>query len=89
MAASTMGDMYAVASRFDPVSNQWEMVTPMNHKRGNLAASVLNNQIYVVGGYDGHVYHSSVERYDPVLDSWRSVESMCIRRRGVAVSVAG
>ena len=49
----------------------------------------LWSQVYVVGGYDGHTYHSSVERYDPVTDSWCTVEPMCIRRRGVAVAVAG
>ena len=75
--------------RYDPVFDSWQIVTAMQHKRGNLAAAVLNNQVYVVGGYDGHTYHSSVERYDPVTDAWCTVEPMCIRRRGVAVAVAG
>ena len=54
----------ASVERYDPVFDSWQIVTAMQHKRGNLAAAVLNNQVYVVGGYDGHTYHSSVERYD-------------------------
>ena len=34
----------ASVERYDPVYDQWQIVTAMQHKRGNLAAAVLNSQ---------------------------------------------
>lgn len=40
-------------SRYDPLKNSWSKLTPMLRNRASASATVLNGQIYVVGGTDG------------------------------------
>lgn len=66
--------------RFDPVSSEWTMVTPMSRPRTGLSVAVLNGFLYSVGGHDGSGYLSLVQRYDTHTNSWHSVESMLSSR---------
>ncbi len=50
--------------RFDPKSNRWEPVSPMDSRRRAHAAAVLNGYIYVCG------WTVAAERYDPQNDQW-------------------
>lgn len=36
--------------RYDPETNQWTMITPMNSQRSDAHACTLNNMIYITGG---------------------------------------
>jgi len=38
--------------KYDPLANQWTMLKPMYQPRKNHGACVLQNQIYVFGGYN-------------------------------------
>ena len=49
-------------NRYDPKSNRWTTIANMNARRLGVAVSVLNNQLYVVGGSDGTTPLNSVER---------------------------
>lgn len=40
------------------------MVVIMSKRRCGVGVAVLDNLLYVVGGYDGSSYFNSVERYD-------------------------
>lgn len=40
------------------------MVVIMSKRRCGVGVVVLDNLLYVVGGYDGSSYFNSVERYD-------------------------
>lgn len=42
-------------------------------RRFATAAAVVENAIYVVGGFDGKTYLTSGERYDPREGKWRLV----------------
>ena len=44
--------------------------------------------IYVCGGFDGTVRHTSLERYDPTIDQWSSLASMSTGREGAGLVVA-
>lgn len=48
---------------------------------------MLNQYIYVVGGYDGTKQLSTVERYDTERDVWEFVASMKIARSALSVTV--
>lgn len=44
--------------------------------------AVLDNKIYVAGGYNYHEVFRDVFCYDPASNTWSEVESMNKRRRG-------
>lgn len=44
--------------------------------------------IYVCGGFDGTVRHTSMERYDPNIDQWGLLGSMYTGREGAGLVMA-
>lgn len=48
--------------------DEWELKTPMSTKRSALSIAVLENNIYVIGGYDGNNSLSTMERCVPVIE---------------------
>lgn len=58
---------------YDSQRNQWLAGPTMNCRRFTTAAGLLNNSIYVSGGYDGQSYLRSVERLDPREGKWMLV----------------
>ena len=48
---------------------------------------MLDNQLYVCGGYDGNSSLSSVERYDPTNNKWTMASHMVRHRSAAAVAV--
>ena len=49
---------------YDPKVEKWKMVPSMNEPRRALAAAVLADGIYAIGGFDGQTYLNSVEKYE-------------------------
>jgi N-acetylneuraminic acid mutarotase len=68
--------------RYDPDTNTWNTLSPMPTKRSGLAASAINNDIFVVGGEKIEGSYSTNERYDPETDSWTSELPMPTARLG-------
>ncbi len=75
---------------YDPETNAWTEVTPMNESRQYHTASVLKDgRVLVAGGNDGNKPLSSSEIYDPVNDTWELIGNMtCARQQHVAVSTS-
>lgn len=48
--------------RYDPETDEWELVASLNVPRRALSAVTLPDGIYVMGGFDGFNYLSSVEK---------------------------
>lgn len=63
------------------------MVTPMITSRSNFGIGVLEDQLYVAGGFDGHGAISKVERYDIKTKKWYTVQDMEVPRVGVSCCV--
>lgn len=64
---------------YDPASNSWADVAPMNFTHGGTAAvGVLNDKIYVAGGSGGT--QRELEVYDPVANTWTNLTPMNIAR---------
>ena len=77
---------------FDPSTNEWKVMKPMNQARSNACAVVHDNKIIVLGGYDeGRDWMqetlSSIEIYDPVSDDWTFGPSMSQPRLGLKAVV--
>lgn len=45
---------------YDPIIEKWKPVPAMNQPRRALAAAVLADGIYAIGGFDGNNYLNSV-----------------------------
>lgn len=48
----------------------------MSRKRGSTSAVALGSDLVVVGGFDGSMFHDSVEVYDTRASQWRELASM-------------
>lgn len=60
---------------YDPALDTWTEKKPMPTKRGEIAAAVYENKIYVIGGSTG-----LNQVYDPATDTWENKASMPTQR---------
>ena len=62
----------------------WEVITQLPTQRSGIAAAVVNDKIYVIGGTLENIEApdgvSTVEEYDPQTNTWRQVADMPTRR---------
>lgn len=59
----------------------------MKYQRSGAGVAVLNQYIYVVGGFDGLRQLSTVERFDTDKQVWDEVKPMKIARSALSVNV--
>ena len=74
--------------RYDPVTDSWMCLAPMNTRRSTHDVAVIDGILYAVGGNDGSSSLNSIEKYDPEANKWTCVVSMSTRRSSVGVVVA-
>ena len=60
---------------YDPLTDNWTFKTPMPDVRAGLTSCVVNDKIYIIGGWKysspGPFYHfREVWEYDPANDTW-------------------
>lgn len=68
------------AEMYDPATNAWTVINPMNDGRGEQSATLLSDgRVLVAGGYAGPVL-SSAEIFDPSTGQWLRTGSMNINR---------
>lgn len=72
--------------RFDPLTNQWTLLTPMSVARSSFGITVCNGRIYVVGGSDGVHMLATVEKFNPRTNRWHSAQSMQLQRIGLGAA---
>lgn len=76
---------------YDSLTDTWIFGAPASIHRSEVAAGVLNNKIYVAGGFvnsDSNTGTGALEIYDPATDSWASGAPMPISGIGNAASAA-
>jgi N-acetylneuraminic acid mutarotase len=69
-------------SMYDPKSDTWTELEPMQMRRSGFTASEANGQIFVFGGQTPQGATDKVERYDPISNQWFRVEDMKYERSG-------
>ncbi|HYF99966.1 MAG TPA: kelch repeat-containing protein [Candidatus Saccharimonadales bacterium] len=69
-------------SRYDPKSDTWVELEPMQIRRSGFTASEVNDQIFVFGGQTPEGATDKVERYDPKTNLWYSLPDMEFNRSG-------
>ena len=66
--------------------NTWASKTAMTTARYTHTASVVNNKIYCIGGWNGSTYLQTNEEYDPSLNTWASKANMTTGRHSLRCS---
>lgn len=72
--------------RFDQNLDTWMEMVPMNVARSELGITILDGQVYAIGGWDGNCRLDSVERYDPATNSWAFIPPMKMALTSPAVA---
>ena len=72
---------------YDPVTNNWSYIAPMNVKRSRVALVANCRKLYAIGGYDGVSNLNSMEIYDPDANTWTFGAHMIAHEGGVGVGV--
>ena len=74
---------------YESVTDSWSTAAPMPTPRAHLAAAIVGNTLFALGGTDAdHNNRDVVEAYDIEGGSWSAADSMGTPRRNLAV-VAG
>jgi hypothetical protein len=56
---------------YDPATDTWQSKMSMLTPRADVSTVVVNNKIYVIGGYESDLKKTGItEIYDPLNDSW-------------------
>jgi N-acetylneuraminic acid mutarotase len=69
-------------SRYDPKTDGWVELEPMQVRRSGFTASEMNGQIYVFGGQIPAGATNKVESYNPITNTWTSLPDMENKRSG-------
>lgn len=64
---------------YDPRSNTWSTIQPLNRARSAACVTVMKGRIFVIGGFNGQ-FLDSVEVFDPRMNGWRFLSAMSIPR---------
>lgn len=67
---------------YDPNTNTWETRSPMPTARQGATSNVVNNRIYVMGGFSANASEgllNTVEEYNPATDTWSTKSPMPIK----------
>lgn len=71
-------------SQFDPLTQRWNKLAPLERPRSEVAAAAVDDRLYVVGGsYSGQPL-DDVERYSFTSDAWLPQEPLPEPLRGTA-----
>ena len=73
---------------YDPEKDSWTSLQPLPTKRSGLAASAIDNNIYVLGGESTEKTFNNNEKYDTVAQTWSRESPLPSARHGLsAVSI--
>ena len=68
---------------------RWWPRALMSGPRSWACSAVIDNELWVCGGFDGRQYLATVEVYSPAANTWRSLPAMNERRDAAVCGVVG
>ena len=78
---------WAEVDVYDPVTNTWAARVPMPTARWGAVASVMDDKLYVAGGWTDLTPKPSLEVYDPATNTWAARADMPTARGGAGAGV--
>ncbi len=76
-----------VYNRTTPNQSPWKHVAPLPIARGALAAAVISDKIYVIGGVEESGLSGRLEVYNPAFNKWERLTDMPTPRDHLAAGV--
>ena len=75
--------------RYDPATDTWvnRKASPHFHRSG--AAGVINDKLYVVGGFNGFTPVANLDVYDPSTNTWTSLAPIPAAGRAIGTVLGG
>jgi DNA-binding CsgD family transcriptional regulator len=90
IAGDTASGVVGTVGVYDPASDTWRKGADKPTPASNVGGAVLNDEVYVPGGYDGYErVLSLVEVYNPSSDTWRTVAPLPSPRCAYATAATG
>jgi N-acetylneuraminic acid mutarotase len=74
---------------YHPLTDNWKKKTSPSTPRRYATMSVVNDTIYLIGGFSNSTYFNTVECYDPNTDTWSTKSPMPTARAYAAAGVVG
>ena len=74
---------------YDPIADEWRAANPMPTTRGGIAAAVIEDRMYVLGGGNPLRTFPNNEIYDIDSDLWSAGQPMTVGRHGLAAVAIG
>jgi GH25 family lysozyme M1 (1,4-beta-N-acetylmuramidase) len=73
--------------QFDPLTNRWAKLAPLERPRTELAAAAADERLWVMGGHHAGAILEDVERYSFTRDAWQPQELLLepLRSPGAAL----
>ena len=71
---------------YDPASRSWSLVAPLTAPRVACGVCVVEDFLFVIGGWVGAEIAEDIERYDPDLDHWEVVGKVETKRFHLGVT---
>jgi N-acetylneuraminic acid mutarotase len=72
---------------YDPATDSWTALAPMPTPREHLAAAVIGNRVFVVGGRFPNT--GALEAFTPATNTWEKLPDMPTPRGGLAAAALG
>eukprot|EP00096_Caligus_rogercresseyi_P010549 TRINITY_DN3897_c0_g1_i2.p1 TRINITY_DN3897_c0_g1~~TRINITY_DN3897_c0_g1_i2.p1 ORF type:complete len:601 (-),score=186.52 TRINITY_DN3897_c0_g1_i2:1052-2854(-) len=77
------GKSLSTVEVFDPSIGHWKSAEAMSMLRNRVGVSVMNNNLYAIGGYNGTDRLNTVEVFDAARKRWSKVADMNFKRSAV------
>uniref|UniRef100_A0A3Q0QUQ6 Uncharacterized protein n=1 Tax=Amphilophus citrinellus TaxID=61819 RepID=A0A3Q0QUQ6_AMPCI len=81
------GNHLHTAEVYDTNTNMWNPVSSMLTPRSNFGIEVINNRLFVAGGFNGLTTTFNVESYDAITNEWSAACDMGIFRSALSFAV--
>src|SRR4029450_14116586 len=86
---SFVGTQFANVEIYDPATKAWTTGTPLPIGRGGLAAAVLGDRVYVMGGEAPLRIFSANEMYEVAGNRWIGKDPVRTPRPGLGAAAVG
>ena len=80
------GTIFPSVSKFDSSTGKWSESTPLSEKRTHFDCAVVEDKIYLCGGYDGNKSLNTLEVFDSKTETFQTLSPMKHARQSCGVA---
>lgn len=72
---------------YNPIANTWRTVPTMFNPRSNFGIEVVDNLLFVIGGFNGFATTFNAECFDEQTNEWYDIQDMGVYRSALSCCV--